>query len=236
MSGVLCPIAVQDTGMAGQSGYDAECYLNAETLRATAIAAGAFAFSRPADVATDPKQPNRFAFTSTGRGSVFPADDWGDLYVVTTDLATMTASVRILYDGDDGGGGKVSNPDYGPRSPDNVLWGSGGLIFVNEDPATQLHTFGAVSRKRPGIWRVNPQTGSFLHVTAVAPKVLYPTDARNVAALQWEVAGTIDIAKPFGSRNIFLSNVQAHGIRSGSIASGNLVEGGQMFFLSYAPK
>jgi hypothetical protein len=181
MTGVLCPIAVQDYGMAGQSGYDAEGYLNGETLRATAIAAGAFAFSKPADVATDPKQPNRFAFTSTGQGSVFPADDWGDLYVVTTDLATMTASITIVYDGDDSGGGKVSNSDYGVRSPDNVLWGSGGLIFVNEDPATQLHTFGAVSRKRPGIWRVNPQTGSFLHVSAVNVTVIYPTDATNAA-------------------------------------------------------
>lgn len=48
--------------------------------------------------------------------------------------------------------------------------------------------------------------------------------------------GRHHIAKAFGTRNIFLSNVQAHGIKNGSIASGNLVEGGQMFFLTYAPK
>lgn len=233
MTGVICPIDVRDEASAGTPGYDAAGWLNAETLRATALSEGAFAFSRPGDVSTDPKQPHRFAFTSTGRGSIFPADDWGDLYVVTTSFATMTASVQIVYDGDDSGGGRVSHPDFGLRSPDNVLWGQGGLIFVNEDPATELNVFGAVSRKRPGIWRVNPQKTSLIHVAAVDTKIVYPTDATNIAALRWETAGMIDMARALGTRNVFLTSVQAHGIKNGSIASANLVEGGQLLFLIY---
>lgn len=233
MNGVLCPIEVRNEASAGTPGYDAHGWLNAETLRATAIANGAFAFSRPGDVSTDPKQPARFAFTSMGRGSIFPADDWGDLYTVTTNLSQMTASVRLIYDGDDSGGGRVSHPDYGVRSPDNVLWGTGGLLFVSEDPATELNTFGGVSRKRPGIWRVNPNTGALLHITAVDVRVVYPTDATNVASIKWEMPGMIDLARPFASRGIFVTNVQAHGIKNGSIARDNLVEGGQLLFLIY---
>jgi hypothetical protein len=236
MTGVFCPIAVRDAGSAGSNGHDAEGWLNAETLRATALANGAFAFSRPAGVSSDPKQPARFAFTSMGRGSVFPADDWGDLYAVTTNLAEMTASVRIIYDGDDSGGGRVSGPDYGLRSPDSVLWGKGGLLFVSEDPATELHTFGAVSRKAPGVWRVNPQTGALLHIMAVDVRFISPSDATNMPRFKWETAGMVDVATLFRVSNLFMVNVQAHGIRNGSIAGNNLVEGGQLQFLTYAPK
>ena len=84
------------------------------------------------------------------------------------------------------------------------------------------------------ITQLHPQTGTLIHVAAVNPNVVYPTDATNVAAIRWEMAGTIDAGKPFGTRNIFLVNVQAH--ENGSIASRSLVEGGQMFFLTYVPK
>ncbi len=236
MSGVLCAIAVRDQGSAGEDGYDADGWLNAETLRATALANGAFAFSRPAGVSTDPKQPTRFAYTSAGRGSVFPADDWGDLYEVNTNLGEMTASVRIIYDGDDSGGGKVVNSDYGVRSPDNVLWGKGGLLYVSEDPATELHTFGAVSRKPPGTWRVNPQKGGILHIMAVDVRFIAPSDATNMPRFKWENAGMVDVATLFRTSNLFMVNVQAHGIKNGSVAGNNLIEGGQLLFLTYTPK
>ena len=45
-----------------------------------------------------------------------------------------------------------------------------------------------------------------------------------------------DVATLFRASNLFMVNVQAHGIRNGSIAGNNLIEGGQLLFLTYTPK
>jgi serralysin len=60
ITGVFCPIAVRDTAKTGSRGYDDAGYLNAETLRATALSAGAFAFSRPEDLHVNPSRPSEF--------------------------------------------------------------------------------------------------------------------------------------------------------------------------------
>lgn len=234
MTGVLCPIAVQDASKAGQPGYDAEGYLNGETLRSNALAAGAFAFSRPEDLHHNPANRNQFVFISTGRGRNFPADDWGTTYIVTTDLAAKTAEVKILYDGDDAGGGQFADPDFGLRSPDNTVWGADGFIYVNEDPATQNNVFGELSGKQPSIWRLNSKTAKARRIAIMDPLAVFPPDATDNGDL-WESSGILDVTKLFPTRPgevLLVSDIQAHGIVDGGIAAQNLVEGGQLFLLS----
>ena len=239
MTGVFCPIAVRDTAKAGSRGYDDAGYLNAETLRATALGAGAFAFSRPEDLHVNPWHHSEFVFASTGRGKNFSTDDWGDVYIVSTKLEALTANIRILYDGDDQNGDtddQFAHPDYGLRSPDNVVWGYDGLVYVNEDPATQLNKFGSVSGRDASIWQLDPRTGTASRIAEMDRTALYPTDAANDPDEFWESSGILDVTGLFPTRpgeTLLVSDVQAHGITGGGIGSkSNLVEGGQLFFLS----
>jgi secreted PhoX family phosphatase len=239
MSGVFCPIAVRDTSKAGSPGYDDAGYLNAETLRATALGSGAFKFSRPEDLHVNPAKRTQFAFASTGRGENFSTDDWGDVYIVSTDLEALTADIRILYDGDDQNGDpddQFSHPDYGLRSPDNLVWGHDGSIYVNEDPATQLNEFGGVSGRDASIWRLSPRTGKANRIAEVDRTALYPPDADNDPDEFWESSGVLDVTGLFPTRpgeTLLVSDVQAHGITGGGIGGeADLVEGGQLLFLS----
>lgn len=238
MTGVFCPIAVRDTAKAGSRGYDDAGYLNAETLRATALGAGAFAFSRPEDLHVNPSRASEFVFASTGRGRNFSTDDWGDVYIVSTNLRALTANIRILYDGDDQNGGpddQFAHPDYGLRSPDNVVWGHDGLVYVNEDPATQLNEFGSLSGRDASIWQLSPRTGTANRIAEMDRTALYPPDAANDPDEFWESSGILDVTELFPTRpgeTLLVSDVQAHGITGGAIGGrSDLVEGGQLFFL-----
>jgi 2',3'-cyclic-nucleotide 2'-phosphodiesterase/3'-nucleotidase/5'-nucleotidase len=235
LGGVFCPIAVKDAARAGQPGYDAQGYLNAETLRGTALSEGALAFSRPEDVQVNPNRANQFAFISTGRGKNFASDDWGNVYVVTTRLNTLKGEVRIVYDGDDAGGGQFPEPDYGVRSPDNVTWGHDRFLYVQEDPATQLNAFGETSGRDSSIWQINPVTGTARRIAEADRSAVSPPDATNDPAELWESSGILDVSTLFPTRpgeTLLVADVQAHGIVDGTIAAENLVEGGQLFFLS----
>jgi len=102
-------------------------------LRAQADALGAFSFSRPEDVSINPSDGSQIVLASTGRSSLFNgADSWGTVYIFDNNLvfdqngnldtAASSVSARILYDGNDAGGGQFSGPDFGVRSPDNLDW------------------------------------------------------------------------------------------------------------------
>ena len=82
----------------------------------------------------------------------FPADDWGNVYLIDIRFGpdpagslAAQARVRLFYDSDDMG-------DRGLRSPDNLVWASNGLIYVQEDRATKRARFGAVSGREASVW------------------------------------------------------------------------------------
>jgi len=108
-------------------------------LRAQADALGAFSFSRPEDVSINPSDGSQIVLASTGRSSLFNgADSWGTVYIFDNNLvfdqngnldtAASSVSARILYDGNDAGGGQFSGPDFGVRSPDNLDWSEVGQV------------------------------------------------------------------------------------------------------------
>jgi len=235
MTGVLCPIEVQDVSMAGQPGYDAYGYLNGETLRATAFVQGAFAFSRPEDLQVNPLNGRQFVFASTGRSSNFPEDSWGDTLVVTVGLNSLTASVRIAYDGDDVVNNiQFANPDDGLRSPDNLTWARDGFVYVNEDPA--FSGFGLASGAEASIWQVNPKTSKLFRVAEMDRSAVPAgqTDTAPNSIGVWESSGVRDVSRLFDVPNnvtLLISDVQAHSLTGGRITSDNLVQGGQIFFL-----
>ena len=89
-SGKFVPISA--TGVAGDcpvDGVDSQGYYDDTCLRG--IATGnegdggleAFKFSRPEDVATNPEDGTEVIMASTGRGGLFPSDNWGTTYVLS---------------------------------------------------------------------------------------------------------------------------------------------------------
>lgn len=236
--GVFLPMLVRDPKFAGEPGYDRDGFLDDTTLRAQALAAGAFMFSRPEDLATNPRNEAQAAFCSTGHGVRYPADDWGTLYLADVRFAVQdselrpTATLSILYDADDFG-------DHGIRCPDNVAWASDGLIYVTEDNATKVHEFGAQSGREASIWAIDPaNSANRRRVAEINRSVVLPADARDVepdACGVWECSGLIDVSAEFGvgaDELLLLTAVQAHTIRGGSLGgTDELVQGGQLLLL-----
>jgi secreted PhoX family phosphatase len=163
---------------AGTAGHDAAGYKNDTTLQAEADSLGAFSFSRPEDLSTSPTDGSIVAFTSTGRGSLYPLDNWGDTYVLDIDFAAgvpTSGFLRIVYSGDDAGNGQFMSPEEGLRCPDNLDWADDGSIYVQEDQSNQVGSFGAAGEET-SIWRLdisgdysdNNQTNVSAQVTRVA--------------------------------------------------------------------
>ena len=115
---------------AGTNGFDEYGYPTQSTLWTRAKAEGAFGFSRPEDVATNPRNGSEAVMASTGvdtydtaNGTVDGADTFGTVYRVVVDFtglssalpAFVPATVSIIYDGD-------ADPTRKLRSPDNLDW------------------------------------------------------------------------------------------------------------------
>jgi serralysin len=242
LAGDFVPVQVRDTAKQGAAGYDAEGYRNAATLREAAFAKGAFAFSRPEDVHTDPAKGTRAVLASTGRGSLFDgADDWGTVYQLEVDFMLehgrgeirAQGTLTILYDGD-----RASGPDFGIRNPDNLTWASDGFIYIQEDRATQVNTFGGNSGREASIWRLNPrppygiQRAAEMNRSVVLPAGV--TDSVPEDKGYWESSGILDVTPLFPTRSgerLLIGTVQAHSIRDGVIAAENLGEGGQLILI-----
>lgn len=225
-----------DPARAGTAGYDAAGYASQATQTALALAAGAFRFSRPEDLATDPANGTRAIFASTGRADF--SDTWGTTYVIDVALgAAPTGTIRIAYDGDDAGAGQFANPDLGLRSPDNLDWADDGFAYLQEDRSTPPGLFGAVSRVEASIWQMAPATGALTRV-AVVDRSAVPAGQTDTAPADfgnWETSGIIDVTGLFRTipgERLFLLDVQAHSLRGGPIATYDLVEGGQLLFLA----
>ena len=243
LTGAWKKIEVLDKAKAGEKGYDSLGYKTGLTLRREAKAGGAFQFSRPEDVSTHPAIGTRAVLASTGRDTVFPDHDaWGTIYRIDVDFEAMTATLKILYDGDDAGGARFSHPDAGIRSPDNLVWARDGSIYIQEDKAKQQDPlFGSHSGQEASLWRLAPLTGEVQRIALIDRSVVLPkgsTDEKPGVIGAWESAGILDVTHLFDARvgeRLLLATVQAHTIRDGLIAKHKLVEGGQLILLRQPP-
>ncbi|MEZ5978687.1 MAG: DUF839 domain-containing protein [Planctomycetota bacterium] len=239
----------------GSTGYDQYGFPTQKNLWLQAEAVGAFQFSRPEDVATNPKNGTQFALASTGVDTfaVDPisgngVDTFGTIYLFDTNFKTMNCELTIVYDGD-------ADPARALRSPDNLDWADDGYLYVQEDKAetdtlTGEFLFGptAVNTNEAGIVRVDVGSGATLRVANIDRSVVLDGSIANpenaVDTLSsvgdWETSGILDVSKLFGEKKgtLFLFDVQAHGIQdqdqfdaTSRISDFDLVEGGQLLFL-----
>ena len=227
-----------DGSIQDDAGYDQQGFATQFQQDALGAAVGAFRFSRPEDVAANPQDGTQAVLASTGRGDVFPSDNWGTTYTIDIDFGNhMTADINILYDGDDAGNGQFEDPDFGLRSADNLDWADNGKIYVQEDRSTTpKELFGATSGEEASIWEINPLTGHLTRIAQINRDAVLPegqSDSQPDDLGNWESSGILDVSHLFdyepGSLSIF--DVQAHSVGGGAIESENLVEGGQLAFL-----
>ncbi len=230
-------------------GYPSQC-----NLWLQAKAAGAFGFSRPEDVATNPDRCNQVVLASTGVDTyaVDPvtgdgADTFGTMYTIRTNFKKLKAKVKIIYDGD-------ADPTRALRSPDNLDWADDGFIYIQEDEAEEdslsgevLFGDGAANPNEAGIVRMNKKGKKIKRVANIDRSVILdpttagtPVDMDAGAAGEWESSGILDVSELFDedAGTLFLFDVQAHGIEDqedvnpdSRIEDGDLVEGGQLLFL-----
>lgn len=227
----------------GSTGYDEYGYPTQKTLWTRAAAAGAFQFSRPEDVATNPVKGSRAVLASTGREADFDgADVYGTVYTVDTNFRKMTAKLSILYDGD-------ADPAGTLRSPDNLDWADDGMVYAQEDKAVSTAVFTAKNSSEAGIVRLDPGTGEAVRVAHIDRDVVLDasipvwTDAVDEAPDEIgkpESSGILDVSELFGEPggSLFLFDVQNHGIDDqdrynddSRITDDDLKEGGQLLFL-----
>jgi hypothetical protein len=247
-AGKFLPIDARDPAKAGLPGHDAQGYKNDVTLRTEADLMGAFSFSRPEDIHTNPRCDTEAVFASTGRGALYPSDDWGTLYLIDVDFerckcrknsdlpADVPGTLEILYNAR-----TLPVPDEGIRNPDNLVWAEDGYIYVNEDRSTQLNVFGGVSGREASVWRIDPDDASTVRIGEINRAAVVPagggvTDPAPLDIGNWETSGVIDVTKLFprakGER-LLLLDVQAHNLTNGVIGgSANLVQGGQLLLFS----
>ncbi|MAV30743.1 MAG: PEP-CTERM sorting domain-containing protein [Cycloclasticus sp.] len=239
-SGKFVAVENYNAAQAGTANFDHLGFATQAYLDSQKGSIGAFNFSRPEDVHTNPApgKGNQIVFASTGRNTSINqgADLWGTTYVVDVKINlgriqvdNITADISIVYDGDDAG-----KQDFGIRSPDNLVWAKDGMVYIQEDRS--ISTFGAASDEETSIWKLNPKTSAVERIgqidrTAVPAGQVdsSPSDLGN-----WESSGIIDVTDEFnaeGERVLFF-NTQAHSVGEGTIETENLVQGGQYLFIS----
>lgn len=238
-TGTWVAVNARNAAAAGTARHDAAGYKNDTTLHSEADSLGAFSFSRPEDLSTSPTDGSIVAFASTGRGSVYPLDNWGDTYILDLSFsvagAPLASTLRILYDGDDVGGGQFMSPEEGLRCPDNMDWADDGFIYVQEDQSNQVGSFGAAGEDT-SIWRLDSTTGQATRIAQIDRETVLPlgsTDGNTGDFGNWESSGIVDVSSLFGQAagTLFLFDVQAHSVTNGLISAKTLYEGGQLCFL-----
>jgi hypothetical protein len=209
--------------LAGTAGYDELGFADQDTQDALAEAAGAFKFSRPEDVHTNPDNGYQAVLASTGRGGRFPSDNWGTTYIVDVDIdrrnikrGDIPAHLFVIYDGDDAGAGQFSHPDSGMRSPDNLVWANDGYVYLQEDRSTvvrvpkdpagcaaaadpadcEARAFGGASGEEASLWKLDPESGDLTRIAQV-DRTAVPAGQIDTDPLDlgdWETSGVIDIS------------------------------------------
>lgn len=256
-TGTFVRVNNYDPSLADLPHWDALGFASLSSLDSQSQALGGFRLSRPEDVATNPADGTQVVHASTGRGTLFPADNWGTIYVFDFEDAALKAALEgdlddidnlpctatILYDCDDAGD-QFEHPDLGIRSPDNLDWADDGFIYVQEDKSTSPGSlFGSVSGAEASMWRLDPKS-------AVATRLLEmdrsavpfgqfdpsPNDVGN-----WESSGVLDVTSHFPNaqrgQTILIVDTEAHSLKSdpgkglakNAAQSADLVEGGQLF-------
>ena len=228
-----------DPALAGTAGYDFVGYLTQTGLLDFQEDQGAFKFSRPEDVATNPANGMQVVLASTGRPGIDnDADTWGTTYIIDAAFDATGeptgAKISILYDGD-------ADADRALRSPDNLDWADDGYIYVQEDRANGSLFAAGNNTNEASIVRLDPNAagGDPVQVGEIDRTSVLPlgvTDPRPGDVGNWESSGIIDVSTLFDKApgEVFLFDVQAHSLRDGVIATEGLVEGGQLNVL-YSP-
>ena len=220
----------------GSSGYDDFGYPTQRTLWTRAEALGAFGFSRPEDVATNPRDGQEAVLASTGVDTfVGGVDTFGTIYRIKTNfnnLNNLRARLRIIYDGD-------ADPLRKLRSPDNLDWADDGYIYIQEDEAEEkslegesLFGDGSVNGNEAGIVKMNRRGRHLVRVANVDRTVLFdpsitpPDGLKSGPAIdrdageagEWESSGILDVSTLFDEDpgQLFIFDVQAHGIEDQS--------------------
>ena len=257
-NGKFVEIAYYDPTKANTTGYDFQGFASQDKQLELANAVQAFKFSRPEDVATNPKDGTQVVLASTGVSNLpdLPDDVHGTTYRIDVDFVdfttnNFTAKIDILVDGNvDGATGS------GLRSPDNLDWADDGKIYIQEDRANGPVLFaGSVTPpQEASIFRIDPANAnpsSTLTRIAQIDRTALPatqTDSSPTDIGNWETSGILDVSTLFGAKagELFVFDVQAHSLRNGSIITAtnldgdgngtatrqeNLVEGGQLSFL-----
>lgn len=226
-----------DPSKAGQPGYDAQGYASASELRTQASAKGAFRFSRPEDVATNPADPTLVALASTGSDRFGGADTWGTVYTMKISFdanGNPTATrTRIVYDGN-------ADPSRRLRSPDNLDWRGGDKLVVQEDRAANWASAIGVNPNEASILELD-LNGNVTRVATINRSSVPAGQFDNAAADfgNWESSGILDVSELFGLARgtLFVADVQAHSLRFSDPALNTaLVEGGQLVFLQAVPE
>lgn len=225
----------------GESGFDKYGYPTQQTLWERAEDAGAFQFSRPEDVSTNPARCGQAVLASTGTPRLGGADEVGTVYTIDTDFGTMAATLEIIYDGN-------ADPSQALRSPDNLDWADDGMLYIQEDKAGEgLFGAGAANPGEAGIVSLDPHSGGVVRIAGIDrdvvldasladPRLAVDADAGDVGS--WESSGVLDVGALFGLPGLLVLDVQAHGIADqerynpeSRIRDGDLVEGGQLVLL-----
>ena len=235
-SGTWIEVPNFDPSLAGTTGYDSQGYLTQEALLDFQEDNGAFQFSRPEDVSTNPEDGMEVVYASTGRpGFDNGADTWGIVYTVKLNFDDngdpLGADLTILYDGD-------QDFERTLRSPDNLDWADDGYIYIQEDRANGDLFASQANKNEASIVRLDPDEfgGDPLRIAEINRDVVVPagtTDSRPDTVGAWETSGILDVSELFDRDpgSLFVFDVEAHSIRDGVIAEKNLVEGGQLAFL-----
>jgi hypothetical protein len=250
-SGKFVEIDYYRPDLADNGDYDALGFATQEMQDALAEAAGAFEFSRPEDLHTNPAngRGKQVVLASTGRAQLFPSDTWGTTYIVNVKINkgrikndNITATLDVIYDGDDAGAGQFPHPDFGLRSPDNLVWADDGYIYLQEDRSTVArvpkdpagcavaddeadclaNAFGGASGEEASMWQMDPKTGMLKRIAQI-DRTAVPTDQIDTDPLDlgdWETSGVIDVSNLFDAdddETLLFYNVQAHALRGGPI-------------------
>ncbi len=237
-TGSFVEVTSFDAAKAGQVGYDGYGWADIDTLQNEADALGCFSFSRPEDLATNPLDGTQAAFASTGRGSLFPADNWGTVYIVDVDVSDLDApkaALLIVHDADG-----LLVPDEGIRNPDNLEWADDGKLYINEDRSTSPSSlFGAATGIEASVWQLDPITRVSTRIAVIDRSAVSPagsTDSAPGDIGNWESSGVLDVTNVFptlSNERLLIVDVQCHSVNNGPIGGNQLLgEAGQLLFLS----
>jgi len=240
-----------------QLGYDALGFATQAQQDKLAADRKAFLFSRPQDIATNPGDGTQAVLASKGRSTIFGGKyNYGTTYRFDVDFnnidtGDISAKVDILFDGN-------ATTDASLRNPEDLDWAEDGKIYINEARGETAALFAGTSKQEASVWSLDPSNAdpsSTLTRFAQIDRTALPatqTDSSPTDIGNWETSGILDVSSLFGaSPNRWLVlNVQAHSLRNGTIITAtnidsngdgtatrqeNLVEGGQLLFLSFPP-